>query len=251
MLGKVFWAGAVAAMGEQEGEVREALHELSRKELVHPARATTMEGEAEYSFSHVLIRDVAYAQIPRGSRAERHCLAAGSIEQKAPEQIEGPRRRACSPLRAGARADAIGRRRCRPSRRTRSAVPCPRRRQGACARRPSRGAKLRPSPRAPPTGAPRLRTAPDGLGAGVDARRKLRGGDRHARARGADPPRPKSARRGRPSAAPVCPLTREVQRGAGAGECGGGDRSARGLRARVTVGRSVRSDGWDLVPAGG
>jgi class 3 adenylate cyclase/tetratricopeptide (TPR) repeat protein len=89
VLGKVFWAGAVAAMGERdEATVREALHELSRKELVHPARATTMEGEAEYSFSHVLIRDVAYAQIPRESRAERHCLAAGWIEQKAPERIE-------------------------------------------------------------------------------------------------------------------------------------------------------------------
>jgi class 3 adenylate cyclase/tetratricopeptide (TPR) repeat protein len=89
VLGKVFWAGAVAAMGDrEEARVRETLHELSRKELVHPARATTMEGEAEYSFSHILIRDVAYAQIPRGSRAARHCLAARWIEQKAPERIE-------------------------------------------------------------------------------------------------------------------------------------------------------------------
>ena len=31
-----------------------------------------MEGESEYAFWHVLVRDVAYAQIPRPERARRH-----------------------------------------------------------------------------------------------------------------------------------------------------------------------------------
>ena len=65
-MGKVFWAGALAAMGDREPrEVELALHELARKELVRPARTSSMEGEAEYGFWHVLVRDVCYGQIPR------------------------------------------------------------------------------------------------------------------------------------------------------------------------------------------
>src|SRR5207249_3476187 len=50
VVGKVFWAGAVAAMGGRDvGEVREAMDELARKELVRPARRSSMAGEAEYA----------------------------------------------------------------------------------------------------------------------------------------------------------------------------------------------------------
>ena len=61
----------------------DTLRELSRKELVRPARRSSMEGEAEYAFWHVLARDVAYGQLPRASRASRHVAAAGWIESKA------------------------------------------------------------------------------------------------------------------------------------------------------------------------
>ena len=89
VVGKVFWAGAVAAMGERDPvEVADALRELSRKELVRPARRSSIEGEAEHSFWHILTRDVAYAQLPRASRASRHVAAAAWIESKAPERVE-------------------------------------------------------------------------------------------------------------------------------------------------------------------
>ena len=89
VLGKVFWAGALATMGERApGEVEQALHELARKELVRPARTSSMAGEAEYGFWHALIRDVAYGQIPRAGRAERHRQAAAWIEDKAGERAE-------------------------------------------------------------------------------------------------------------------------------------------------------------------
>ena len=69
VLGKVFWAGALAEMGGRKAqEVEQALHVLSRKELVRPARTSSMEGEAEYGFWHLLVRDVCYAQIPRAAR---------------------------------------------------------------------------------------------------------------------------------------------------------------------------------------
>jgi class 3 adenylate cyclase/tetratricopeptide (TPR) repeat protein len=89
VLGKVFWAGAVAAMGGRDlTEVTDALRELSRKELVRPARRSSIEGEAEHAFWHILTRDVAYAQLPRASRASRHVAAASWIESKAPERVE-------------------------------------------------------------------------------------------------------------------------------------------------------------------
>ena len=89
VVGKVFWAGAVAAMGERDpAAVTDALRELSRKELVRPARRSSIEGEAEHAFWHVLTRDVAYAQLPRASRASRHVAAAAWIESKAPDRVE-------------------------------------------------------------------------------------------------------------------------------------------------------------------
>jgi class 3 adenylate cyclase/tetratricopeptide (TPR) repeat protein len=89
VIGKVFWVGAVAAMGERDLQgVTDALRELSRKELVRPARRSSIEGEAEHAFWHILTRDVAYAQLPRASRAARHVAAAAWIESKVPERVE-------------------------------------------------------------------------------------------------------------------------------------------------------------------
>ena len=89
VIGKVFWAGAIAQMGERNlADVTDALRELSRKELVRPARRPSIEGEAEYAFWHILARDVAYGQLPRASRASRHVAAARWIESKASERVE-------------------------------------------------------------------------------------------------------------------------------------------------------------------
>ena len=89
VIGKVFWAGAIAQMGELDlSDVSESLRDLSRKELVRPARRSSIEGEAEYAFWHVLARDVVYGQLPRASRASRHAAAARWLESKAHERVE-------------------------------------------------------------------------------------------------------------------------------------------------------------------
>jgi class 3 adenylate cyclase/tetratricopeptide (TPR) repeat protein len=89
VVGKVFWAGAIAKIsGRENGDVEVALHELALKELVRPARISSMEGESEYSFWHLLVRDVAYSQIPRTERARRHRAAAAWIERKGGERVE-------------------------------------------------------------------------------------------------------------------------------------------------------------------
>jgi class 3 adenylate cyclase len=81
VFGKVFWAGAAAALSHIERHsVAAALHALERKGLVRRELRSSVTGEDEYAFRHVLIRDVAYGQIPRAARAERHLRAADWIE---------------------------------------------------------------------------------------------------------------------------------------------------------------------------
>jgi class 3 adenylate cyclase/tetratricopeptide (TPR) repeat protein len=81
VLGRVFWAGALAHIAKlARREVEERLHMLERREFVRRERRPSVAGETEYAFRHLLVRDVAYAQIPRRLRAERHRLAAEWIE---------------------------------------------------------------------------------------------------------------------------------------------------------------------------
>jgi class 3 adenylate cyclase len=89
VLGKVFWLGALAEIGGRDpGELEQALHDLARKELVRPARTSSIEGESEYSFWHLLVRDVAYSQISRAERTRRHRAAAAWIERQADARVE-------------------------------------------------------------------------------------------------------------------------------------------------------------------
>jgi len=81
VVGKVFWLASVCAIGAVDrGAAEEALLSLDRKELVQRARRSSVEGEAEYSFRHLLVREVAYGQIPRAARADKHAAAAGWVE---------------------------------------------------------------------------------------------------------------------------------------------------------------------------
>jgi predicted ATPase/class 3 adenylate cyclase len=81
VVGKVFWSGALEAItGRDRFELEERLHELERRELVRRERRSSVAGEQEYVFRHVLLRDVAYGSIPRAARVERHRLAAEWIE---------------------------------------------------------------------------------------------------------------------------------------------------------------------------
>ena len=81
VFGKVFWLGALAAVtGAERLHIEERLHLLERKEFVQRSRRSSVAGESEYAFSHLHVRDVAYGQIPRAVRAEKHQRAAEWIE---------------------------------------------------------------------------------------------------------------------------------------------------------------------------
>ena len=89
VIGKVFWAGAVAAVGGSErGAVEERLRSLGRKEFVRRERRSSVAGEDQYTFLHVLVRDVAYGQIPRARRAAKHRTAAEWIASLSTDRSE-------------------------------------------------------------------------------------------------------------------------------------------------------------------
>ena len=82
--GKVFWTGCLATMdGDDPIALDERLHGLERKEFVRRQRHASVAGENEHAFRHVLVREVAYSQIPRAARADKHRLVAEWIESLA------------------------------------------------------------------------------------------------------------------------------------------------------------------------
>jgi len=76
VVGAVFWAGAVAHLGaEGRGpppDPRVGLELLERRDFILHSEVSTVAGEDEYTFKHILMRDVAYGQVPKGRRAELH-----------------------------------------------------------------------------------------------------------------------------------------------------------------------------------
>jgi class 3 adenylate cyclase len=80
VIGKSFWVGALQATGAEDRDVDRLLDELERRDLVRREPASIIEGQRQLSFTHVLIRDVAYDLLPRSDRARRHALAAEFFE---------------------------------------------------------------------------------------------------------------------------------------------------------------------------
>jgi class 3 adenylate cyclase/tetratricopeptide (TPR) repeat protein len=84
VVGKIFWSGALAEVsGRSEERVLSDLEELARKQLVRPARTSSVADQHEFAFWHVLIRDVAYGQLPRAVRIDKHLAAARWIRRVA------------------------------------------------------------------------------------------------------------------------------------------------------------------------
>jgi class 3 adenylate cyclase/tetratricopeptide (TPR) repeat protein len=80
--GKVFWPSGLESASD------DALHALERKEFIRRDRRSAVAGETQYAFQHLLVRDVAYGQIPRVPRMEKHRAAASWIESLSPDRSE-------------------------------------------------------------------------------------------------------------------------------------------------------------------
>jgi class 3 adenylate cyclase len=84
VIGKTFWRGVLETLGSGD-EVDAALEVLESRDLVRREPRSQVEGDVEFSFKHILIRDVAYATLPRRVRRELHAACARYIEGVAGE----------------------------------------------------------------------------------------------------------------------------------------------------------------------
>lgn len=73
--GKDFWLGSVRGSAGHD-QVEDAIEAVIAKELVTRKPRSTLLGEDEYTFRHILIRDVAYAMLPKSQRWPEHARHA-------------------------------------------------------------------------------------------------------------------------------------------------------------------------------
>jgi class 3 adenylate cyclase/tetratricopeptide (TPR) repeat protein len=89
VLGKVVWPGALTTIAERPRDlVEELLHGLRRKDFLRYERRSSIAGEEQFAFLHLLTRDVAYGQIPRANRADKHRRAAEWLESMPTDRAE-------------------------------------------------------------------------------------------------------------------------------------------------------------------
>jgi class 3 adenylate cyclase len=92
VVGRDFRQSEVGALSppEEAGTVGSALNALVRRAFVRPRRATAATEDA-FAFNHVLIRDVAYAAVPKERRGELHERFADWLTRRgdAPDEIVG------------------------------------------------------------------------------------------------------------------------------------------------------------------
>jgi class 3 adenylate cyclase/tetratricopeptide (TPR) repeat protein len=79
VVGKTFWRGALKAVGGV-ADVDEALYALEARDVVRREPTSQIAGDTEFSFKHMLVREVAYATVPRAERRRRHDAVARHIE---------------------------------------------------------------------------------------------------------------------------------------------------------------------------
>lgn len=85
IVGRIFWRGALDRISRDPECLAAALAALERRDLVRRDPVSRIEGDEQWSFKHVLIRDVAYDLQPRARRREGHRHIAEFIEESTPE----------------------------------------------------------------------------------------------------------------------------------------------------------------------
>jgi tetratricopeptide (TPR) repeat protein len=85
--GEVFHRGAVQALAPEESQVTPRLASLVRKGLIRPVKPQ-LAGEDGFRFHHLLIRDAAYAGLPKATRAYLHQCFAGWLENRGAGLVE-------------------------------------------------------------------------------------------------------------------------------------------------------------------
>jgi predicted ATPase len=85
VIGKTFWRGALERIAGETDGLSGLLGTLERRDLIVRDTGSIIEGEQQFGFKHVLIRDVAYELLPRAARRERHARVAEFFEETTSE----------------------------------------------------------------------------------------------------------------------------------------------------------------------
>ena len=81
VVGEEFWPDALATIeGRDPDALRVALDGLAARELVEPVEEPRLTGRLEYRFRQTIVREVAYASLPKRSRAAKHAAIAVWLE---------------------------------------------------------------------------------------------------------------------------------------------------------------------------
>ena len=110
---------AAAVVGRSSGRARSprrsgrpvdgggaSLRRLEQRDLIHEQAASTMAGQTEYRFGHVLVRDVCYQRLPRTERVARHERTADWLDASPPTAT--PTWPRCSPTTGTPRTRSPG-----------------------------------------------------------------------------------------------------------------------------------------------
>src|SRR5256886_3385408 len=85
VVGKVFWTGALEGMSSGELDLAQLLDSLEGRDLIRRESVSRLRGDQQFSFKHDLIRDAAYATLPRPQRRKRHAQVAAFLEETTSE----------------------------------------------------------------------------------------------------------------------------------------------------------------------
>jgi class 3 adenylate cyclase/tetratricopeptide (TPR) repeat protein len=80
--GEAVWPGLLAEMAE-DPHLEDVLAALVERGLLRRAETSSVRGEDEYAFKHVLIRDVAYESVSRRDRSALHALTGTWLSEHA------------------------------------------------------------------------------------------------------------------------------------------------------------------------
>jgi class 3 adenylate cyclase/tetratricopeptide (TPR) repeat protein len=80
VIGRTFWRGVLESI-KPDVDIDDALYTLEARDFVRRDLASQLAGDAQYTFKHMLIREVAYSTLPRAARRRLHAAVARQIEE--------------------------------------------------------------------------------------------------------------------------------------------------------------------------
>ncbi|MEP6807840.1 MAG: adenylate/guanylate cyclase domain-containing protein, partial [Chloroflexota bacterium] len=87
VVGRTFWAASLESTVDP-AELASSLTGLERKGMVLVRPTSTLAGQTEYLFKHALVRDVAYATLPKARRGRAHAAVADWIASLAGDRSD-------------------------------------------------------------------------------------------------------------------------------------------------------------------